>query len=410
VITTQTELAAALLIGGDVRCDPTVTIALTTTMAVGRPTRLLGGTFTISTGPAFEITSSNVEVDDLSITGAGNATFNIDQKLIHVLGTKTAPLNNIDVHDCRLTDSASDCLWLEWCVNSRAHHNMCERFANSGITVISGNGLAIDGNVVSDGAVAPGQVDVYGIALTDLTNVATDRTTACAVTGNRINLIDWEGIDTHGGTALTVTGNTVTATRRSIALVQGNPTRLTAPQHCVASGNAIDSTGARVTPDIGIFLAGGTGLPASATITGNTIAGYDAAGAQPIATTDWQRADTTVANNSRPHVPWTAVTLAGGWTANTSFPPQYTVDGNQVTFRGGVIPPVGGISGNPGIGSLANVAAWPATRIFYATTKGNDAAAGVGVLNIDPSGNLRVDHGSGTDQFTYWLTGTYTAI
>jgi hypothetical protein len=408
VITTQADLAAALLVGGDVVCDPTVTIALDATMTVGVPTRLLGGTFTAASGPAFQVTSSGVEIAGVTASGAGGGTFNITQKLIYVLGTKGAPLSDVDVHDCHLTDTASDALWMEWCVNSRTHHNVCERFAHSGVTVISGNGLAVDGNIVSDGAIAPGQVEVYGIALTDLTNVTADRTQSCSVTGNKVSLIDWEGIDTHGGLDITVTGNTVRACRRGIALITGNTTRVTAPQQCVASGNVIDGAGARVTPDIGVFLAGAPGLAASAVITGNTIAGYDAA--QPVSTVDWNRTDTCVANNSRPHVPWTNVTLTGGWTKNASFPPQYMVDGDQVTFRGGAIPPAGGISGNPVIGSLGNPAAWPATRTFYGTTKGSNSAAGIGVLNVDTSGNLRVDYGSTADGYTYWLTSSYAAI
>lgn len=407
MITTQAELEAALLLGGDVVCDPNATIPLDTPMAVTLPTRLLGGSFTVASGPGFVVTSSNVEIAGLTITGPGGTTLDATQKLIYVLGTQTAPLTAVDIHDCHLTGSMSDAVRLEWCIGTPVHDNDISDFLNSGVMVVSGEAVAVDDNAIRDGHIADGGVEVYGIAFTDLLNTSAARSRHCTATGNRVSQIDWEGIDTHGGEGIVVTGNVITGCRRSIALVTGNSTRLTAPQQCVVSGNVIDSSTARVTPDIGIFLAGATGLPASATITGNTITGYDSA--QPIATTNWDRTNTFVGSNSRPHVPWTAITLSG-WTPNASFPPQYMVDGNTVTLRGGAIPPAGGISGHPGIGTLTNAAAWPSTRTFYADTKGSNAAAGIGMLNVDTDGTLRIDYGSTSDTFTYWLSGTYQAI
>jgi hypothetical protein len=411
MITTEADLQAALLLGGDIVCDPTVTIALDATMVVGVPnTRLLGGTFTVATGPAFQVTASDVEIAGLSITGPGGTTLDATQKLIYVLGTKAAPLFRVDIHDCRLTGSVSDSVWMEWCVDSTVHDNVITSFLDSGVMVVSGDRVSVTGNAIADGRIATGAVEVYGIAFTDLTNLAADRSKHCIVANNSVRLIDWEGIDTHGGDGIVVTGNSVTACRRSIALVTGSASRITAPTGCVVTGNAIDAAGCRVTADIGIFLAGISGTPASATITGNRIAGYDGTSQTPISTSNWDRANTFVGGNSRPHVPWTTVTLAGGWTANTSFPPQYMVDGNTVTLRGGAIPPAGGISGHPGIGTLGNAAAWPATRDFYATTKGSSATAGIGVLNVDVDGSFRVEYGSTSDTFTYWLTGSYQAI
>lgn len=407
-ITTQADLVAALAVGGDVVCDPTVTIPLTDTMTVTQPgTRLLGGTFTRTTGSAFLITASNVEVAGLLITGGNAGTYDDSQKLVYALGTSDAPLSNVDIHDCHVTNSAAHNVWLEWCTSSRVHSNLIDHGLYSGILLISGNGVTITDNTVSDFTIAPGQVECYGIALTDASNTVAARSQHCTVTGNRVDRIDWEGIDTHGGDGIVITGNVITATRRSVALVAGNATRVISPIHCVVSGNEIDATGARVTPDIGVFLGGLSGVSASAVVTGNMIAGYDST--SPIVTNFWNRTDTTIAHNSRLHVPWTAVTLGGGWIPNASFPPQYSVDGNTVSFRGGAIPPAGGISAHGAIGNLGNAAAWPAVRTFYATTKGS-GTGGFGVLNVDTDGSLRIDYGTSTDTFTYWLTGTYSAV
>ncbi|HEX5119828.1 MAG TPA: right-handed parallel beta-helix repeat-containing protein [Pseudonocardiaceae bacterium] len=408
-ITTQADLAAALAIGGDVVCDPTVTIELTDTMTVAQSgTRVLGGTFTRTTGPAFLVTASNVELSGLNIVGGNTGIYDDSQKLVYVLGVDGAPLSDIDIHDCHVTNTAAHGIWLEWCSNSRVHSNVVEHCLYSGVMIISGDGIVIADNVISDVVIAPGQANCYGIALTDSENSLAARTQRCIVSGNRVSLVDWEGIDTHGGDGLVITGNAVSATRRCIAVITGNDTRVAAPTHCVVNGNVVDGTGARVVPDIGIFLSGFSGAPASAVITGNQIVGYDSA--QPISTNFWQRVDTMVANNSRPHVPWTGVTLTNGWTASSSFPPQFTVDGNTVSFRGGVVPPAGGISAHPVIGSLVNPASWPAARTFYATTHGSNGASGIGVLNVDTDGTLRIDYGSTTDAFTYWLTGMYSAI
>jgi hypothetical protein len=410
MITTLAELEAALLLGGDVVCDPTVTIDVTgAALTVAVPTRLLGGSLTCTSGPALLVTSSNVEVSGLTIVGGNNGVFDDTQRLIYALGTDTEPLSCVDIHDCTLTNSAAHNVWLEWCEMSRVHHNSITLGLYSGIMVISGNSIGITDNDVADIVIAAGQANCYGIAVTDALNTAAARSQRVSVVGNRVSLVDWEGIDTHGGLNIAVTGNIITACHRSIALVVGNATRVTAPVGCGVMGNIIDATGARVAADIGIFLAGQSGTPASATVVGNHINGLDGTGQQPISTTDWDRTNTYVGGNSRPHVPWSNVTLTGGWTANASFPAQYMVDGNTVSFRGGAIPPSGGTPGTPVEGTLSNPAAWPSRRTFFSITKGSNAAGGVGVLNVDVNGTIRDDYGSTFDTFTDWETGSYQA-
>ena len=407
MISTLPELEAALAVGGDVVCDPTVTIDVTGGVTVGLRTRLLGGTFVCTSGPAITITSSNVEVSGVTITGGNDGVFDDTQRLIYALGTADDPLSCIDIHDCTLTNSAAHNIWVEWCEMSRIHHNTITHGLYSGVMVISGNGIGITDNDVSDFVIAPGQSNCYGIAVTDLANTSAARSQRVSIVGNRVALVDWEGIDTHGGQNIAVTGNIITGCHRSIALVVGNTTRTTAPTGCGVMGNIIDASAARVPADIGIFLSGAANLPATATIVGNHVTGYDGTGQQPIAAGFYNRADTHIGGNSRPLVPWTPVPLATGFTGNTTFPPMYMVDGDTISFRGGFIPPSGGLAAHPTISTPLPSAAWPEHRIFYAVTKGSSPTAGNGVLNIDVDGTLRVDYTSATDTFTYWLTGTY---
>lgn len=412
MITNLADLQAALLDGGIIDVDPTVTIEVDSPLSVGLPTWLRGGNFVCPTSPLLEIGCSDVTVERVSAAGPADGVLDVGQKLITAMGTSTAPLSNVVVDRCKLTGSRGINVWLEWCVDSAASGCTISDFLDSGVTVISGDRVDVSHNTIRDGRVGPGGTSVYGVAVTDLLNTADSRSRYCTVTGNRVHLIDWEGIDTHGGLGITMTGNVITATRRSIALVTGGTGRITPPQQCTVSGNTIDSTGCRTTADIGIFLAGIPTAGASATITGNTIVGYDTQ--SPISVLNWDRTNTLIGNNSRPATPWTLVTLSGGWTHNSLRPLMYMVDGNQVTISGGAIPPAGGIFGNPAVGSLAIASAWPSVRRFYTLVKGANGSAttSFGRANVDTDGSLRIDYAPSTaiDMYTYWLDGTFQAI
>jgi hypothetical protein len=409
-IATKDDLQAALLVGGDVICDTGTTIDLTGGVAVDRPVRVVGGSFTCASGPGFLISSSDVEVAGSRFTGAGvSGTVDMTQKLIYALGTKEVPLERVSIHDCVMNGSLANNIWAEWCVDSKVVGNIIEHYLYSGVMVVSGDNVLVNSNVITDAPLSPGVSNVYGVAATDMTNVVEDRSKNITISGNTVKFVDWEGIDTHGGQDLTITGNTVVGCSRGIALVVGNSSRLAVPMNITVCGNTVDATGQRQTAREGICLFGASGLPASATITGNTILGTST----PLSVNFWERAKSFIGNNNVPLVPWTAIPLSAGsgYTANLSFPPQYMVDGKQVFTRGGVIAPHGGIAGtdNQTVGVLTNSAAWPIARTFYAAVKGANIAAGIGQLNIGTDGTLRIDYGNTTDQFTYWLGGAYQA-
>jgi hypothetical protein len=406
MITTEGELIAAVRDGGTVHCPRDLRIPLSQTIHITRPARIVGGHFTRDTGAAFEVTSSHVEFAGVRIDGGGqDAGYDVTQKLIHVRGTKDGRLTDIDVHDCRLDGSRGDNIWLEWCVASTVHDNVITRYLYSGILVISGDGITVNGNVIADAPLSPGVVNTYGIALTDVTNMAEDRCRHITVSGNHVSLVDWEGIDTHGGESLTITGNTVLGCPRGVALVVGNATRVLAPTHCLVTGNTVDAAGARRPLLPGIFLTGIAGTPASATIVGNQIVGYRT----PFFTNYWARGETYVGNNSVPFVPWSAITMGADYTADPANPPRYLVDGDTVHLRGGVIPNSGGVGTRVDIGSLATPAAWPDALTYVGYLRGADPNAGSGLLAVTPAGDVQLLHGSGTDSNTYFLSGTYRA-
>lgn len=404
-ITAQAELEAALLDGGDVDCTGTV-LELTSAMQVTRPARIRGGRFTRSTGSAFEITSADVELDGVELEG-GPGDYDPAQRLVHAHGTLAAPLAGVRVRNCVMRGSRGDNVWLERCVDSAVESNDIADYLYSGVMVISGQGVSVSRNQIRDAPLTPGVANVYGIAISDLDNTLAARSRDCSIVGNHVDRVDWEGIDTHGADRLTITGNHVTGCPRGIALVTGNSSRIVAPTNCVVSGNTVSGEGARMPLLAGVYLAGIAGTPASATVVGNQLLGYD--DVNPIFTSYWDRDDTYIGQNSRPFVPWTPIILGADFNSSTTYPPEFMVDGNGTWVRGGVIPKSGGLAVRDAIGSIPHAAAWPTSLTFLGLAKGSNAGAGNGQVAVSTTGVLTMFYGTGSDSYTYFLHGCYQA-
>lgn len=408
IITTQSALEAAVLVGGDIYCDSNTVINLTSTITVGVPARIYGGTFTKSSGVAFLITSSNVELSGITITGGGTAAgYDNTQKLIFAQGTSSATtLQNININNCRLTASRGNNIWLQWCKDSYVRKNYISTFLYSGIMIISGKDIMIRDNTVRDSALSSGVVNVYGISLTDESNIVNERTTRCTVVGNHVDMIDWEGISTHGGKYLTITGNQVTGCARGIALITGNGTRLAVPEDCLVTGNTVDASTGRVTMVFGVALVGRSGVGAWGTITGNQLLNYTS----PFSVSLHDRSLSLIKGNNKPLVDWTPISLtAGEFTGNATYTPEYMVDGNDVYLRGGVSPASGGLAAHSAVGTLTNSHAWPSILTFVGYIKGSNTGAGNGMLSVDADGSVKMWYGTGTDSYSYFLHGSFKA-
>jgi hypothetical protein len=405
-VRTRAELDAALVGGGEILVDSAVKIELSEPVIITRPVAIHGGWFSVPHGPGFQIRSSDVELDGLRIDGPGLPYYYQDgiHKLVHAQGTASTPLSGISIHDCVFDGSAGDNVWLEWCTGARIVDNTISRFRYSGVMVISGRGVQVRGNDIFDSPLIAPVVNNYGIAVTDLDNTEASRSRDCSIIGNTVHLIDWEGIDTHGGGGLVVSGNTVTACPRGIALVGGNDTRVSVPQGCVVFGNHVDGRGARVTLREGILIGGIPNKPADAVITGNRVSGY----ASALFADYYDRGLTFIGGNEPAFVPWTPMVLDGDFDPHATYPPEYGVDGNTVHIRGGVTPK--SAAQRTVIGRLANPAAWPEELTFVGYAKGSNEAAGNGMVAAYPDGVLRLVYTSGTDMWTYFLSGSYQAI
>lgn len=293
------------------------------------------GLVKLATGKGFRVTSSDVTFDGLEVEGPGQGApyVGTDLAAIYAPGTSGAPLDSIRVTGCHLHDLGNSGVWLEWVTNARVAGNHIRHFVYGGVMLLSARDTTVVGNSIHDCTMAT-NVDSYGVAVTDATNTLAGRSARVAVVGNTIRNIPREGIDTHGGTQLTVVGNVIAGCFRGIALVVGNASRVTSPQECVVSGNTVDSAGA-ATLGYGIGLHGLAASKASATITGNRVVGYATADPiylDPASLVDY--AATVVRGNTPEQIPWQSLPVASGWSSVAGYEPQFAVIGDEVHLRG----------------------------------------------------------------------------
>lgn len=406
LVTTQIEIEARLVTGGEIRVSSLDPIDLDGPIVVDVPCQIVGGDFVVTGGPAFVVTSSDVEFRNVSIEGGRETfddTYDVTQKLIYAQGTQSAPLSNVQIVDCRLFNSRGDNVWLEWCTLSTVRDCVIQHFLYSGVMLLSADRVKVNDNVIEDAPLTDGVVNTYGIAISDNVNTLAGRSTNVQVTGNVVSQIDWEGIDTHGGDVISIVGNTILGCPRGVALVTGNATRVVAPTRCLVVGNTIDGADARRPLLAAIYLAGIAGVSASGTIVGNQVLTYPT----PFTTTYWARADTYLAHNSKPFVNWTNITMGPDYNSSSTYTPQFMIDGNTVHVTGGVIPKSGGVSARDAIGNIPHAGAWPSRLTFIRFVKGSNPAGGNAQLAVTPGGDLQMLYGVGTDTYTYFIGGSY---
>lgn len=406
-VSSEPDLRAALLDGGDITADEVAVADLTAPLELTVPgTRVRGGRYRAVSGPAWVGEVSEVELAGMRIEGGRRCdpVYDPAQKLVHLVGTEAAPLHDVVVRDCRIGESRGDAVWLEWCVDSQVRGLIARGLLYSGVMVISGERVAVSGCTIADAPLSPGVDNTYGIAFTDLANTEQARSRDCSAVGNTVAQIDWEGIDTHGGDGILIAANTVLGCPRGIALVTGNGTRTTTvPTRCTVNGNSVTARGMRVPAREGLIFGGLPDIGASATITGNRIDGYQ----RPFFWGDYiDRAASNVADNNVPMIDWTALDQSDAdYGVNSTHPLRYMVDGDVGHLTGGWIRK-SGRTGNL-LGRLGTPHAWPPTLTWIALAKGSNPAAVEGTIIVYPTGEMRLAYATGLDQYTLPGTGTW---
>lgn len=418
LITCEEDLDAALACHDPyLMVDGSREIQVSGAKVLDYPVTLTGGRFQADDGPIFVVASDDVQITGAKLTGGlgSSVTYSQPQKLIFGAGTMQNQLNNVAIRGCTFRDSRADNIWLEWCNDALIADNSIRRYLYSAVMNISPDRALVSGNSLGEAPLldSPGApVNVYGIAFTDTDNTDIARARDCTAVGNLVYQVAWEGMDTHGGDNISFVGNTIIGCPTGIAFVTGNESRTGAPTSLLASGNIINGRDATKPLKRAIWLGGLAGKPADGVVTGNQIDGYET----PFGIDYVDRARLNVSGNSAPLVPWTNIVMGPDFSANSSFVPRYTVDGNLVSVTGMAVPKN---STRKIIGRIANTHAWPDKLTFLGESHGSNAAAGrmqIGVWGSDspdyPPGTVQAFYPDGgwTDGYSYPLFGTYEAV
>lgn len=210
---------------------------------------------------AVQVTSSNVTIRDAKITGTGNLVSG-QAKGILVSGTVGAYLTNVHIINPSISLFNKDAIWLEYVSQFSVQTPNISDCAYSGIITISCINGRIEGGRIRNINMPTPFVNAYGVAMTrDSTKSMTDspRSSNIVVTGVTIENVPWEGIDTHAGSNLTITNNTVLGCMNGIALV-GCPNEVGvdtwAPIGMICTNNYIDGRVSNGSKANGIKLVG----------------------------------------------------------------------------------------------------------------------------------------------------------
>lgn len=231
-----------------------ITTQLSDYVNLTKPVTIVGGNVNTGTNNrGFNISSGDVELHSVSITGEGSSgTYTAGNNLINAVGTDVAPLLRCRFLNCTLTDTAGEGMRLTWLEESEIGGCSIDGFRYAGILAASLKKSRIHHNVVRDAyAHAQGVVNTYGITTTDLANTVAARSDSVTVDNNQVyNVPQWAGFDSHGGIRQIYSNNVAYNCLQGIALVLGNESRLSAPQDNIVVGNIVDGNG----------LAGSTGI------------------------------------------------------------------------------------------------------------------------------------------------------
>lgn len=234
--------------GGVLVFPPGASIRLGSVVDVNRPVTISGGRFLTATGQAFNVSSTDVRIDGVTIDGPGADTpYEIRNHGIHAEGTIEAKIS-VEVTNCTIRGMRDSAIWLQHVRDFVVANNHVEGFRYAGIWVSDGRDGRIAGNTVRDG-VYNGSTECYGMALTGPTVDTDNQSENIIVSYNHVlDIPRGKGLDTHGGKSITFAFNQVHGCATGIAGTVGNYNRYTAPTNLVIIGNTITGdTGSAVT-------------------------------------------------------------------------------------------------------------------------------------------------------------------
>lgn len=238
---------------------------------IAKPLTLIGATINVPSGQTgLTVSASNVTLDGLTVSGAQSHSYVGNEDGVFV----GSSISHLTIENSDIGQFGNGGLWLGSVTSLTISNNHIHDAFYAGIMVLSGNGGTISNNLVervgvgwttggSGGDLGPN--NAYGIALSQTGGPVT---TNFSVSGNTVQDVpSWHGLDTHAGTNITFSNNTVQRCSRAIFITDG-----------VSRANNIQITGNKFLSPAPVTFnleAVTTYMTDNVTITGNTLTGWD---------------------------------------------------------------------------------------------------------------------------------------
>ena len=235
----------------------------------------------------FSITASNVTIRDLYLRGTGAPTDDYSSSSTAITATGTdggaavAPtyISKIKIQNCYIYNWKMRGIHLIFVEDFDIVGNHAETITYAGISVHCCRYGRITGNLVEDIKCASNSSgNGYGIVASRTSGVDLVRYPRCSdinIGTNTVRkVLTWEGIDTHGGQRINVTGNDIY--NCPYGIVMAPSTNAAGPKDCVVSSNTIDSGVSDGTAVYGVSFSGDStnSKYGSGVISNNNIFGF----------------------------------------------------------------------------------------------------------------------------------------
>lgn len=188
--------------------------------------------FKNNVGECFHIVKSGV-----SVTGLQIYVDNIESTIVHALGNKNTPLNDINITSCLLYGGKYSIVF-DFCDNSCISNCIIKNVDYTGIGLYSTRFIQVENNVISDINLSHNYDVSYGVTATY--HYGDKKSTDIIISNNVVsNNPYWEGLGTHGGERIIFSNNTIENCWRGVSAVGDNHRDIMLCNEIVIEGNTI---------------------------------------------------------------------------------------------------------------------------------------------------------------------------
>lgn len=178
---------------------------------------------------AISVTSPNVILDGLTITGPQSLVFSQNERGIYAVGSSGGRLAGLQIKNCRITNFGNACIETDWTTAGSVTNNICEDSVYMGIIMCSPLNDTVTNNTIRrvgvNGSTSQSS-NAYGITLTSNNPPANPQPRGVLVDSNLIETVPtWHGLDTHAGISCTFSNNIVRGAWRGVFITSDGASR-----------------------------------------------------------------------------------------------------------------------------------------------------------------------------------------